>query len=86
MRSGDVIFTFNPEVFKDTLWNRTGTDHHSGYNYDTHVPLIFSGVGIKKGETLKRTVVTDITPTISALLGISFPNGATGNVLGFVLD
>jgi len=86
MRSGDVIFTFNPEVFKDTLWNRTGTDHHSGYNYDTHVPLIFSGVGIKKGETLKRTVVTDITPTISALLGISFPNGATGNVLDFVLD
>ncbi|WP_299225110.1 alkaline phosphatase PafA [uncultured Psychroserpens sp.] len=85
-RSGDILFTFNPEVFKDTKWNQTGTDHHSGYNYDTHVPLLFFGKGIANGETVKRTRVIDIAPTISSLLGISFPNGATGQPLEFVID
>nr|WP_231928780.1 alkaline phosphatase PafA [Formosa sp. Hel1_31_208] len=85
-RSGDIVFTFNPEVFKDAQWNRTGTDHHSGYNYDTHVPLLFFGKGIKHGETLKRTHVIDIAPTISALLGISFPNASIGQPLEFVID
>jgi predicted AlkP superfamily pyrophosphatase or phosphodiesterase len=85
-RSGDLLFTFNPTVFKDTPWNRNGTDHHSGYNYDTHVPLLFFGKGITHGDTLKRTEVVDIAPTISALLGIAFPNASIGNPLEFVLD
>ncbi|MCB0382173.1 MAG: alkaline phosphatase family protein [Psychroserpens sp.] len=85
-RSGDILFTFTPEVFKDTNWNRTGTDHHSGFNYDTHVPLLFFGKGIKKGQTVKRTHITDIAPTISALLGISFPNASIGEPLEFVID
>ena len=85
-RSGEVVFTFTPEVFKDVYWNRTGTDHHSGYNYDTHVPLLFFGKGINQGETVKRTNITDIAPTISALLGISFPNASIGKPLEFVID
>jgi len=84
-RSGDIVFVFNPSVFKDTPWNRTGTDHHSGMTYDTHVPLLFYGKGIRLGSTFERTEIIDIAPTISALLGISFPNGATGNPLEFVL-
>jgi len=85
-RSGEILFVFNPEVFKDTPWNRTGTDHYSGYNYDTHVPLLFFGKGIEHGETFKRTSATDIAPTISALLGISFPNASIGEPLEFVFD
>lgn len=85
-RSGDVLYVYNPSVFKDTPWNRTGTDHHSGLSYDTHVPLLFFGKGIKHGQTLQKTEITDIAPTMSALLGISFPNGAIGQPLEFVLD
>ncbi|PNQ73805.1 alkaline phosphatase [Hanstruepera neustonica] len=84
-RSGDILFVYEPAVFKDTPWNRTGTDHHSGMNYDTHVPLLFFGKGIAHGSTLKRTEITDIAPTISALLGISFPNGSIGTPLEFVI-
>ena len=84
-RSGDIVFVFNPSVFKDTPWNRKGTDHHSGMNYDTHVPLLFFGKGIRQGSTFERTEIIDIAPTISALLGISFPNGSTGIPLGFVI-
>lgn len=82
-RSGDVI------VVNDIAYipyGRTGSTHGSGLNYDTHVPLLFFGKGIKHGATLKKTIIPDIAPTISALLGISFPNGATGQPLGFVLD
>lgn len=85
-RSGEVLFVYKPAVFKDTPWNRTGTDHHSGYNYDTHVPLLFFGKGIVKGDTVKRTEIIDIAPTISTLLGISFPNGSTGMPLDFILE
>lgn len=85
-RSGDILYVYNPSVLRDSPWNRTGTDHGTGYNYDTHVPLLFFGNGIKHGQTFKRTEITDIAPTMSALLGISFPNASTGNILDFVLD
>ena len=84
-RSGDILFVYNPGVFKDTEWNRTGTDHYSGFSYDTHVPLLFFGKGIKHGQTLSKTEITDIAPTMSALLGISFPNATIGQPLEFVL-
>lgn len=85
-RSGDILFVYNPSVFNDTPWNRTGTDHYSGFNYDTHVPLLFFGKGINHGQTFERTVITDIAPTMSALLGISFPNASIGKPLEFVLE
>jgi len=85
-RSGDILIVFDPSVFKDNLWNRTGTDHGTGFDYDTHVPLLFFGKGIIHGSTVVKTKIVDIAPTISALLGISFPNGSTGAPLAFVLD
>ncbi len=82
-RSGDVILVNDPSFIP---YGRTGSTHGSGQNYDTHVPLLFFGKGIKHGETFDKTVIPDIAPTISALLGISFPNSATGRPLGFVID
>ncbi len=82
-RSGDVILVNDPAYIN---YHITGSTHGSSLNYDTHVPLLFFGKGIKPGHTLKKTEVTDIAPTMSALLGISFPNGAIGKPLDFVLD
>ncbi|MGB1308036.1 MAG: alkaline phosphatase PafA [Oceanihabitans sp.] len=81
-RSGDVMVVYDPAVIS---YSKTGSTHGSGLNYDTHVPLLFYGKGIAKGSTLQKTKIVDIAPTISALLGISFPNGATGMPLEFVL-
>ena len=80
--SGDVLFTLQPGVI---VYGSKGTTHGSGYTYDTHVPLLFYGNGIQKGTSYEPTNVTDIAPTISALLGISFPSGATGNVIEKVI-
>ena len=82
-RSGDVILVNDIAYIS---YSKTGSTHGSALNYDTHVPLLFFGKGIKHGETFDKTVIPDIAPTISALLGLSFPNGATGQPLGFVID
>ena len=82
-RSGDIIIVTDPGY---ASYSRTGSTHGTAFNYDTHVPLLFFGKGINHGKTFQRTEITDIAPTISALLGISFPDGAIGNPLTFVID
>ena len=83
-RSGDVVFVYNTAFIS---YGRTGSTHGSGFNYDTHVPLLLFGSGIKHGETLKKTEITDIAPTMSSLLGTSFPNGVIKmSLLDFVLE
>jgi len=79
-RSGDVIYVLDPATIS-TWYQDGGTTHGSGFSYDTHVPLLFFGKGIKKGSTYTRTEVIDIAPTLAAFLGIARPNGTTGNVL-----
>ncbi|UNZ00472.1 alkaline phosphatase family protein [Zhouia spongiae] len=82
-RSGDVLVVLDPGVIS---YSRTGSTHGSNFNYDTHAPLLFFGYGINHGETTQRTEIPDIAPTISALLGIAFPNAATGNPISEVID
>lgn len=82
-RSGDVVYIFEPGVLSYSL---TGSSHGTSFNYDTHVPLLLFGKGIKHGHSFKKTHITDIAPTMSALLGIGFPSGATGQPLEFVLE
>ena len=62
-----------------------GTTHGSAFIYDTHVPLLLYGNGIQKGQTFKRTKISDIAPTICALLEVSTPTGVTGNPIGEAL-
>ena len=81
-RSGDVLLVLKPGVIS---YGKTGSTHGSPQIYDTHAPLLFFGKGIKKGSTVERTEIPDIAPTISALLGISFPNGSTGSPISAVL-
>jgi predicted AlkP superfamily pyrophosphatase or phosphodiesterase len=81
--SGDVLLVPNPSTISR---ERTGTTHGSGYNYDTHVPIIFYGKGINKGILKRKVSITDIAPTLSNLLKVSFPNGATGTIIYEALE
>ncbi|MBT8252816.1 MAG: alkaline phosphatase family protein [Flavobacteriaceae bacterium] len=82
-RSGDILIVNKPAHIQ---YSQTGSTHGTGLNYDTHVPLLFYGQGIKKGQSLEYVPITSIAPTISALLKMSYPNAATGQPLYFVLD
>lgn len=81
-RSGDVLFVPNPTTIS---YAKVGTTHGSGYSYDTHVPLLFYGAGIKKGNSNEYYPIIDIAPTLSSLLKIEQPNGTTGKTITEVL-
>ena len=77
-RSGDFYVMQAPGWIE----GRTkGTTHGTTYAYDTHVPFLLYGWGIRPGETLRRTHIYDIAPTITALLHILEPNGCIGDPL-----
>jgi predicted AlkP superfamily pyrophosphatase or phosphodiesterase len=79
-RSGDLAVIMEPAwiEFKEKF-GKKGTTHGAPYDYDTRVPIIFYGKHIKNGESMRPVYVTDIAPTVSALLKIPYPNGTAGN-------
>ncbi|PKA97340.1 putative AlkP superfamily pyrophosphatase or phosphodiesterase [Flavobacteriaceae bacterium MAR_2009_75] len=82
-RSGDVLVVLKPGTIS---YSKTGSTHGSPQIYDTHVPFLLYGKGVKKGSTIERTEIADIAPTLAVLLGISFPNGATGTPVSQAID
>lgn len=78
--SGDVLYVSKPN-FIPKGYEKGGTSHGTGYNYDTHVPVIFYGNGIQKGSTAKRYEITDIAPTMAHLLSITFGNFNSGIII-----
>ena len=82
-QNGDLIILEKPGYIE---YGPTGTSHGTLYSYDTHVPCIFYGWNIKKGESHDRKVITEIAPTLAQLLKITLPNGTRGEVLNEILD
>lgn len=77
-RSGDVVIILKPNFYAHGM---KGTDHGAWNSYDTHIPLVFMGWGIKHGATTKQTFMTDIAPTIAAMLHVQAPNGCVGKAI-----
>ena len=75
-RSGAVQIVLNPGWFE--AYGKTGTTHGTWNPYDTHIPLLFMGWGIHHGASNAVVHMTDISPTIAALLHIQMPNGCVG--------
>lgn len=84
-RSGDVLFIMapgyaeSPRIYPWT--DEKGTSHGSPYEYDTHVPLLFWGCNVPAGSTTAPVNITDVAPTVSAMLHILAPSGSTGKVI-----
>ena len=81
-QNGDLVILDKPGYIEH---EGTGTSHGTPYSYDTHVPLLFYGWNIKKGESFDKKVITQIAPTIAQKIKIDFPNGTEANVLTEVL-
>lgn len=63
-----------------------GTDHAVWAPYDTHIPLIFLGHGIKHGYLYRETHMTDIAATLAFLLKTQLPSGAIGKPIVELFD
>jgi predicted AlkP superfamily pyrophosphatase or phosphodiesterase len=76
-RAGDLFIVQQPYW----LASKEGTSHGTPFSYDTHVPVIFFGRGIRAGRYDENIRVADIAPTLAALLGVNEPSGSVGRVL-----
>lgn len=77
-RSGDVSYVLDAGWYPST---GPGTGHGAWNPYDSHIPAVFMGWGIKPGKTNSPYYMSDIAPTICALLHIQQPSGAIGTVI-----
>jgi predicted AlkP superfamily pyrophosphatase or phosphodiesterase len=75
-RSGDI------KILGRAYWiaSSSTTTHGTGHRYDTRVPVVLFGYGIKSGEYLQPAAPIDIAPTLALLTGITLPD-AIGRVL-----
>jgi len=77
-RSGAITYILEPQWYGGKQ-NSGGTTHGTWGSYDSHIPFVLMGWGIKHGANNNRVFMTDIAPTISALLHIEEPNGNIGS-------
>lgn len=82
VQNGELVFVFKPAYIE---YSSTGTSHGSPYTYDTHVPLLFYGWKVPKGESHQKKYITQIAPTLAQKLKITLPNGTEAEVLEEVL-
>jgi predicted AlkP superfamily pyrophosphatase or phosphodiesterase len=83
-RSGDLWIITRPFYFftEGTL----ATTHGSPYGYDTHVPVIFYGPGVKPGRYYTASSPSDVAPTLAALVGVESPSNSVGRVLAEAIE
>ncbi len=82
-RNGDVQVILKPGYID--AYSTTGTTHGLWNPYDAHIPLLWYGWGIKQGKTNRETYMSDIAPTLAAMLHIQMPSGSSGQVIEEVL-
>jgi hypothetical protein len=80
-RSGDVDILFEPYWMS----GEDGTTHGSAFSYDTHIPLVIMGPGIRAGRYHRTVALNDLAPTLATLLGVETPSGSSGHALAEVL-
>ena len=77
-KSADVFVILKPGYL---YRNPHGTSHGSPYDYDAHVPILFSRKDRAKNQNIGHTETVDIAPTILNLLDINTNHAFDGKVL-----
>ena len=88
-RSGDLIIVLEPGYLTGNSIDTTlhkGTSHGSGYSYDTHVPLLWYGAGIKNQEIYRPIKITDIAATLIHIMNLQRIGAMTGNPIVEILQ
>jgi predicted AlkP superfamily pyrophosphatase or phosphodiesterase len=86
-RSGDIFVVFEPNWFiNDFEGLIVASTHGSPWPYDTYVPIVFAGAGLKAQAVDRRVYTVDIAPTLSALMDIKPASGSAGEILWEVTE
>lgn len=73
----EMIVTLTPL----SIFGGTVAAHASGRDYDSHVPLILYGAGVKPGRTNEFVRTVDLAPTLAAIAGVKPSEKLDGVVL-----
>lgn len=85
-RSGEIYIVTEPYWFVNDMDGLTVASHHgSPWKYDTHVPIIFAGNGLKHRTIFRNVQTIDVALTLSNYLNIKIPSGSSGQPLLEVL-
>lgn len=70
-------------ILADEYYNFDATNavHGTPYEYDTHVPIIFFGVGVKSGRYANAVAPNDISATLSDIIGVAAPANTVGHAI-----
>ncbi len=85
VRSGNVIIVQDPFWLLSSAPEEDSSTHGSPYAYDTHVPIMLAGPGIRRQKNNTPVSPRDVAPTVCAILEISPPRAATGHPLPGIL-
>jgi len=80
-RSGDLEIILHP------FWIRqkAGSTHGTPYSYDSHIPLVIMGPGIRPGRYARPVALNDVAPTLATALRITMPAASAGRALNDVV-
>jgi arylsulfatase A-like enzyme len=81
---GDLYLVTEPGWF-DGLSERGGTNHGTPWEYDRRVPVLMWGTAVERRTTKKVQNVLQVAATLSALLGVPAPAGASSTPLPGVM-
>ncbi len=77
-RNGDLVIVPKPFYLAG---ESLVASHGTPYSYDTHVPVIFYGAGVRAGLFTNPSSPLDIAPTLAAILKIEQPSNSIGQIL-----
>jgi hypothetical protein len=80
-RGGDVEVLYEPYWMSGT----SGTTHGTPFSYDTHIPLLVMGPGVRPGRYDRTVTLNDLAPTLATLLGVETPSGSSGHAMAEIL-
>ena len=73
----ELVVTLTPL----SSWVGNIASHGSPYDYDSHVPLIFYGAGVRPGKVGEFVRTVDLAPTLAEIAGVRPTNALDGVVL-----
>ena len=73
----DLVITLTPL----SLWGNAISSHGSPYDYDSNVPLVFYGAGVRPGMHADFVRTVDLAPTLAALAGVRLTQVVDGVIL-----
>jgi hypothetical protein len=81
---GDLLIQLAPHWLTGEPPNVT--NHRTPYRYDTHVPMLLYGAGVRRGHFHRPVAVVDLASTVARVLGVAPAPADEGTPLVEALD